>query len=61
MKFTLVSALAAGLLSAAPAFSASVTLDFEGLSTDDGVSQFYNGGTNVQGYSGSNPLVSGTT
>jgi hypothetical protein len=60
MKFTLVSALAAGLLSAAPAFSASVTLDFEGLSTDDGVSQFYNGGTNVPGSSGSNPLVSGT-
>jgi hypothetical protein len=57
MKLTLVSALAVGLLSAAPAFS--LTLDFDALSTGDGVGQYYNGGTNSPGSSGSNPLVTG--
>jgi hypothetical protein len=54
VNFKLIAALAAGLLSAAPAFSAAVTLDFEGASSFASIADFYNGGTDTEGASGSN-------
>lgn len=54
MNFKLVSAVAAALLSAAPAFSAPVTLDFEGASSYQSINNFYNGGTDTGGASGTN-------
>lgn len=56
MKLKLMSALAAGLLSAAPAFSA--TLDFQGAGEYNFVQDYYNGGTNDAGASGPNFGVS---
>lgn len=55
MKLKLISALAASLLSATPAFSANITLDFEGAATSipadsfNYLVDFYNGGTNSSG------------
>ena len=54
MNVKLISVLAAGLLSAAPAFSATVTLDFEGASSFQSIANFYNGGTDTGGASGTN-------
>jgi hypothetical protein len=57
VNLKLISALAAtGLLSAAPAFSA--TLDFEGASSFLSLDNFYNGGTDLGGASGTNYGVS---
>jgi hypothetical protein len=47
VKTKLMMALAAGLLTAAPAFSAPVTLDFEGANNFGSIADFYNGGTDV--------------
>lgn len=47
MKLKLISALVAGLLSAAPSFANSVTLDFEGATSYGFISNFYNGGTDI--------------
>jgi hypothetical protein len=53
VNLKLISALAAaGLLSAAPAFSATVTLDFEGASSFQSLDNFYHGGTDTGGASG---------
>lgn len=54
MNFKFIAALAAGLLSAAPAFSATVTLDFEGVGSFASINEFYNGGTDSNGTSGPN-------
>jgi hypothetical protein len=43
VNLKLLSVLAAGLLSAAPAYSATVTLDFEGTSSFASVADFYSG------------------
>jgi len=56
VKLKLMSALAAGLLSAAPAFS--VTLDFQGAGDYNFVENYYNGGTNSGGASGVNYGIS---
>lgn len=56
MKLKLISALAAGLLSAAPAFS--LTLDFQDVGAYNFVGEYYNGGTNDVGASGPNYGVS---
>lgn len=47
MNFKLLSVLTVGLLSAAPAFSAPVTLDFEGVHNFGSVNDFYNGGFDI--------------
>ena len=47
MKLKLMSVLAAGLLSAAPSFANTVTLDFEGVSNSGSINNFYNGGTDI--------------
>jgi hypothetical protein len=56
----IASVLAAGLLSAAAASAASVTLDFNGVSNYGSVADFYNGGTDYLGASGTNYGVSFT-
>ncbi|MEP7247148.1 MAG: VPLPA-CTERM sorting domain-containing protein [Gammaproteobacteria bacterium] len=52
MNFKLISVFAAGLLSAAPAFSA--TLDFEGASSFGSIDRYYDGGTDQNGGAGTN-------
>lgn len=47
MNAKLLSVLAVGLLSAAPAFSAPITLDFEGVHSFGSISEFYNGGYDI--------------
>jgi len=59
-KLKLASVLAAGLLSAAAASAASVTLDFNGVTAYGSVADFYNGGTDYAGASGTNYGVSFT-
>ncbi|MGC3981035.1 MAG: VPLPA-CTERM sorting domain-containing protein [Steroidobacteraceae bacterium] len=54
MNFKLISAVAVALLSAAPAYSSTVTLDFEGSSGYVSIDNYYNGGTDVGGASGTN-------
>jgi hypothetical protein len=54
----LIAALAAGLLSAAPAFSATVTLGFEGAGDYSLLGEFYNGGTSETGATGTNYGIS---
>jgi len=54
VNFKIIAALAAGVLCAAPAFSASVTLDFEGASSFQSIDGFYNGGVDGGGASGAN-------
>jgi hypothetical protein len=54
MNLKVMSAIAAGLLSAAPAYSASVTLDFEGVSSFLSIDGYYGGGTDGGGLSGAN-------
>jgi len=54
----LIAALAAGLLSAAPAFSATVTLGFEGAGDYSLIGEFYNGGTSETGATGTNYGIS---
>lgn len=56
MKLKLITALAAGLLSAAPAFS--LTLDFQDVGGYNFVQEYYNGGTNDAGLTGTNYGVS---
>jgi len=56
VKLKLMSALAASLLSATPAFA--VTLDFQGVGDYNFVQDYYNGGTNDVGASGANYGVS---
>jgi hypothetical protein len=58
VKLKLISALAAGLLSAAPAFSSTITLDFQGMSDYASILNFYNGSTNEVGESGTNYGIS---
>ena len=58
MKLKLIPVLAAGLLCAAPAFSATLTLDFEGATSYASVADFYNGGTDSAGASGPNYGIS---
>jgi hypothetical protein len=53
-KLTLVSALAAGLLSAGAASAATINLDFSGATSNASVNNFYNGGTDSAGASGTN-------
>jgi hypothetical protein len=53
-KLTLVSALAAGLLSAGGASAATINLDFSGATSNASVNNFYNGGTDSAGASGTN-------
>jgi hypothetical protein len=47
VNLKLISALAAGLLLTGPAFAASVTVDFDGLSDGDFIGQAYNGGAST--------------
>jgi hypothetical protein len=47
MNVKLLSVLAVGLLSAAPAFSAPITLDFEGVNSAASINNFYNGGFDI--------------
>ena len=56
VKLKLMSALAASLLAAAPAFS--FTLDFQGAGDYNFIQDYYNGGTNDAGASGTNYGVS---
>lgn len=58
MKLKLISALAASLLSAAPVFAETITLDFEGAGPFTFVEGFYNGGINADGASGVNYGIS---
>ena len=58
MKLKLISALAASLLSAAPVFAETITLDFEGAGPFTFVEGFYNGGVNAEGASGVNYGIS---
>ena len=44
MNVKVIAALAAGLLSAAPAFSAPVVLDFEGTASYGSIADYYGGG-----------------
>lgn len=57
-KLTLASALVAGLLSATGATAATINLDFSGATSNASVNNFYNGGTDSQGASGTNYGVS---
>ncbi len=57
-KLTLASALVAGLLSATGATAATINLDFSGATSNASVNDFYNGGTDSQGASGTNYGVS---
>jgi len=57
VNLKLISALAAGFL-AAPAFAAPITLDFEGTSSFQPIADYYNGGTDGNGASGTNYGVS---
>ena len=52
MKLKLISAVAAGLLSAAPAFS--LTLDFQDVGAYNFVQEYYNGGVNDIGLTSAN-------
>jgi hypothetical protein len=54
MKSRFIAALAAGLFSAAPAFAAVVTIDFDGPGSFSSIDQYYNGGTNSDGETGPN-------
>jgi len=55
MKLNLIPVLLAGLLSAAPAFSATpVTIDFEGPTSYASIDQYYNGGADSAGAVGVN-------
>lgn len=56
MKLKLISALAVGLLSAAPAFS--LTLDFQDVGGYNFIQEYYNGGTNDVGLTGPNYGIS---
>ena len=53
-KLTLIGALAAGLLSTAGASAATINLDFTGATSNASVNNFYNGGTDSAGASGTN-------
>lgn len=53
MNLKLISVIAAGFF-AAPAFAAPVTLDFEGTSSFQSIADYYNGGTDGSGASGTN-------
>jgi hypothetical protein len=56
VKLKLITALAAGLLSAAPAFS--LTLDFQDVGAYNFIQEYYNGGTNDAGAYGPNYGIS---
>jgi hypothetical protein len=58
MKLSLITVLVAGLMSAAPAFSSTITIDFEGPTSFQSIDQYYNGGTDAAGASGLNLGVS---
>jgi hypothetical protein len=59
MKLNLIPVLLAGLLSAAPAFSATtVTIDFEGTTSFASILDYYNGGVDGGNASGANLGVS---
>ena len=53
-KFKLASALAVGLLASAGASAAVINLDFSGVTSTASVNNFYNGGTDSAGASGTN-------
>ena len=57
MKLKLISGIAAALVCAAPAFSAT-TLDFEGAGDYNFINNYYNGGTNDGGNTGPNYGIS---
>jgi hypothetical protein len=44
MKSRFIAVLAAGLISASPAFASNITIDFEGPSSFTSIDQYYNGG-----------------
>ena len=54
MNVKLIPTLAAGLLFAAPTFAAPITFDFEGVTSLASISNYYNGGTDAAGNSGTN-------
>lgn len=54
MNFRFIAILAAGLCWVAPASSATLTLDFEGPTSFASIDQYYNGGTDGSGVSGTN-------
>jgi len=58
MKLIRILAAAASIFAAAPAFSAMVTIDFEGTTSFSSVNNFYNGGTDGEGASGTNYGIS---
>jgi len=53
VNLKLISAVVAGFF-AAPAFAAPITLDFEGTSSLAPIADYYNGGTDANGASGTN-------
>jgi hypothetical protein len=58
MKYKFIAVLAAGLFSAAPAFAAFVTIDFDGPTSFASIDHYYSGGTDSAGVSGPNLGVS---
>lgn len=52
MKSRSIAILAAGLLSASPAFAASLTIDFDGPTSFASIDRFYSGGTDSAGAAG---------
>ncbi len=58
MKSVSLILAAIGILSASPAYSATFTLDFEGATSFSSIHDFYNGGTDASGASGTNHGVS---
>jgi hypothetical protein len=58
MKSMFTAALAAALFTAGPASSAIATLDFDGPTSFASISEYYNGGTDTAGASGSDLGVS---
>lgn len=49
MKSRFIAVLAAGLVSASPAFATNITIDFEGPTSFASIDQYYNGGTDQGG------------
>jgi len=60
MKFVRTLTAAAALLAAAPAFADNTLIDFEGVTSFASVADYYNGGTDSAGASGSDLGVSFT-
>lgn len=58
MKAMKMLAMAAGLAAACPAFAANTLIDFEGVTSFASIADYYNGGTDSAGASGTNLGIS---